>query len=58
MAWYWILLIVLGSIIGGLLLLYLLGFVFFIRNGDGKMIEKIYNFLLKSHEKHKREEKI
>ena len=54
MAWYWILLIVLGSLVG----LYLLGFLFFIMNGDGHMIEKIYNFLLKYHDTHKREEKI
>ena len=58
MEWYWILLIVIGSIVGAGLLLYLLGFVFFIRNGDGKMIEKMYNMMIKHHDKSKREEKI
>ena len=54
MAWYWILLIVLASLVG----VYLLGFLFFIMNGDGKMIEHIYNLLTKFHDKKKKHDKI
>lgn len=54
MAWYWILLIVIAVLVG----IYLLGFVFFIMNGDGKMIEKIYNLLTKYHDNKERHDKI
>ena len=54
MAWYWILLIVIGS----LFLLATLLFLFFLFNGDGKMIEKIYNMLTKYHETHHNDDKI
>ena len=54
MAWYFIVLIVLACILGlGLLL-----FVFFITNGDGKMIEKTYDMLAKYHDNKDKEEKI
>ena len=54
MEWYFILLIVLGCLLG----LFVLLFLFFLFNGDGKIIEKIYNWLIKYHDNHKREEKI
>lgn len=54
MAWYFILLIVLACLMG----VYLLGFLLFITNADGKLIEKIYNFLKKHHDESEREEKI
>ena len=46
MAWYSIVLIVIACLAG----LMGLVFVFFITNGDGKMIEKIYNMLSKYHD--------
>ena len=54
MAWYWIVLIVLGVLLG----LYLLLFVFYIANGDGKMISHIYDMLIKYHDNKKSREKI
>ena len=54
MAWYWILLIVLGALFVSSVLF----FLFFLFNGDGKMIEHIYNWLTKYHDKHKREDQI
>ena len=54
MAWYFIVLIVLACllVLAGLL------FLFFIRNGDGKMIEKIYDALSKYHDNKDKNEKI
>ena len=54
MAWYYIVLIVLACI----LVLFGLLFIFFITNGDGKMIEKIYNMLSKYHDNKDIKEKI
>ena len=48
MAWYWILLIVLASL---LVLTFVLLFVVYITNADLKLVEKIYNWLLKQHDK-------
>lgn len=53
MAWYYILLIVLACI---LVLIGLL-FLFFITNGDGKMVEKMYDRLSKYHDYKDRNEK-
>ena len=54
MAWYFIVLIVLACILAlaGLM------FIFFITNGDGKMIEKIYDMLSKYHDNKESKEKI
>lgn len=54
MAWYYILLIVLACI------LVLIGrlFLFFITNGDGKMVEKMYDRLSKYHDYKDKNEKI
>ena len=54
MEWYFILLIVLAAILGSILVLGGLLFLVFIRNGDGKMIEKIYDMLAKYHIKNTR----
>lgn len=54
MAWYFILLIVLGCLLG----LFGLLFAVFIFNGDGKMIEKIYNALSKYHDDKDKNDKI
>ena len=54
MAWYFIVLIVLACI----LVLFGLLFIFFITNGDGKMIEKIYDMLSKYHDNKESKEKI
>ena len=54
MEWYWILLIVIAS----LFVLSALVFFFFLFNGDGKMIEKIYNLLIKYHETHHHDDQI
>ena len=54
MAWYYILLIVLACI---LVLIGLL-FLFFITNGDGKMVEKMYDLLSKYHDYKDKNEKI
>ena len=54
MAWYYILLIVLACLILPVALL----FVVFITNGDGKMIEKIYDALSKYHDNKDKVEKI
>lgn len=47
MAWYWILLIVLGCILA----LFVLLFVVYIANLDLKLVEKVYNWLIKHHDK-------
>lgn len=47
MAWYWILLIVLGCILGLLLLL----FIVYMTNADLKLVEKVYDSLIKHHDK-------
>ena len=44
MAWYWIVAIVIGA-------LFVLTFVTYITNADMKLVEKIYNGLLKFHDK-------
>ncbi len=54
MAWYYILLIVLACI----LVLVGLLFLFFITNGDGKMIEKMYDMLSKYHDNKDNDDKI
>lgn len=54
MAWYFILLIVLACLFG----VFLLTFIFFLSNGDGKMIEKIYDALSKYHDKKEKNDKI
>lgn len=54
MAWYWIVLIVLACI----LVLFGLLFLCFITNGDGKMIEKVYDMLAKYHDNKDKNEKI
>ena len=54
MAWYFIVLIVLACLLALMGLL----FLFFIRNGDGKMIEKIYDALSKYHDNKDKNEKI
>ena len=43
MAWYWIVLIVLAVLVGLL-------FVTFLTNGDGKLIEIVYDWLQKYHD--------
>ena len=55
MAWYWILLIVLASLF---VLTFVLLFVVYITNADLKMVEKIYNALVKYHDSKKVETKI
>ncbi len=55
MAWYWILLIVLGSLV----VLFFVGtFLLYITNGDMKLVEKIYNALIKHHDKRHNKEEI
>ena len=51
MAWYWIVLIVLAALLGLLFLVYM-------TNADMKLIEKIYNSLIKYHDSKNVEEKI
>lgn len=51
MAWYWIVLIALASLLGLLFLVYM-------TNADMKLIEKIYNSLIKYHDSKNVEEKI
>lgn len=41
-----------------LAILFVLTFTTYITNGDGKLIEKIYNLLIKFHDKREVEEKI
>ena len=48
MAWYWILLIVLASLF---VFNFILLFTVYMTNGDLKLVEKIYNWLLKYHNK-------
>lgn len=51
MAWYFILLIVVACIFGLL-------FLVFITNGDGKMIEMVYDWLAKYHDNKDKDIKI
>lgn len=51
MAWYYIVLIVIAVIFGLL-------FLCFITNGDGKMIEMVYNMLTKYHNNKNQDGKI
>ncbi len=51
MAWYWIVLIVLAALLSLLFLVYM-------TNADMKLIEKIYNSLIKYHDSKNVEEKI
>ncbi len=51
MAWYWIVLIVLAALLSLLFLVYM-------TNADMKIIEKIYNSLIKYHDSKNVEEKI
>ena len=55
MAWYWILLIVLASLF---VLTFILLFVVYITNADLKLVEKIYDWLIKYQEKKQVETKI
>ncbi|MBP7320381.1 MAG: hypothetical protein KA953_04905 [Lachnospiraceae bacterium] len=49
---------VLGIILIVIVVLFVLLFVVYITNGDSKLIEKIYNFLIKHHDRKTVEEKI
>ncbi len=51
MAWYWIVAIVIGA-------LFVLSFVVYITNADMKLVEKIYNSLLKYHDSKNVDEKL
>ncbi len=51
MAWYWIVAIVIGA-------LFVLTFITYITNADMKLVEKIYNALLKFHDSKDVEEKL
>lgn len=51
MAWYWIVLIVIGA-------LFALTFITYITNADMKLVEKIYNKLLAYHDEKNVEEKL
>lgn len=51
MEWWVILLIVLGSIIGFILLNLVLLFILYITNTDLHLVEKVYNALIKYHDK-------
>lgn len=51
MAWYWIVLIVLGA-------LFVLSFAAYITNADMKLVERIYNKLQVYHDAQTREEKL
>ena len=51
MAWYWIVLIVLGALL-------VLTFVLYITNGDMKMVEKLYNKLIAYHDGKNVDEKL
>ena len=51
MAWYWIVLIAAAAIFGLL-------FLCFLTNGDGKMIEKVYDLLTKYHNSKESSERI
>ncbi len=55
MAWYWILLIVLASLF---VFTFVLLFVVYITNADLKLIEKIYDALVKHHDNKHIETKI
>ncbi len=54
MAWYWIVLIVVAAIVA----LFALLFIVYITNSDMKLVQKIYNAVLKSHDKKEVKEKI
>jgi uncharacterized membrane protein YqiK len=49
---------VVGIILIVIVALFLLLFLVYITNGDSKMIEKIYNFLIKHHDEKVVEEKL
>lgn len=49
---------VLGIILIVIVALFVLLFVVYITNADSKLVEKIYNFLIKKHDKKSVEEKI
>lgn len=51
MAWYWIVLIVIGS-------LFALTFITYITNADMKLVAKIYDKVIASHDKQDKEEKL
>ena len=51
MAWYWIVLIVVAALFGLLFLAYM-------TNADMKLIEKLYDILIKYHDRKTVEEKI
>ena len=55
MAWYWILLIVLAALP---VVLYLLSWILYMTNGDNKMLQRVYDMLIKYHDGKKREGKI
>ena len=55
MAWYWILLIVLASLF---VFSFILLFTVYITNADLKLVEKIYDALVKHHDSKKVETKI
>lgn len=48
MAWYWILLIVLTSL---LVFLFIILFIVYITNADLKLVQKMYDKLLEYHDK-------
>lgn len=51
MSWYWIVLIVLGA-------LFALTFLAYMTNADMKLVEKLYNALIRYHDNRDVEEKI
>ena len=55
MEWYWILLIVLASL---LVFNFILFFVIYITNSDLKLVEKIYDWLIKYQNKKKVDTKL
>ena len=55
MAWYYILLIVLASV---LIFTFILLFIIYITNADLKLVEKIYDKLVAYHDKNNTESKL
>ena len=51
-------LIVIGIIALVLLVLYLLSFIIYITNADGKFTQKVYNYLIKKNDQREKEENI
>lgn len=49
---------IIGIILLVLFVLYLLSLVLYLANADGKMIQKVYDWLIKMHDKKNVEEKI